>query len=40
MQKTSIEWADYSWNPVSGCKHGCEYCYARRMAVRYEVKQP
>lgn len=36
MQKTGIEWADYSWNPVSGCRHGCEYCYARKMAVRYK----
>lgn len=36
MQKTGIEWADYSWNPVSGCRHACEYCYARRMAVWYK----
>ena len=21
---------DYTWNPVEGCLHGCEYCYARR----------
>ena len=24
-----------SWNPVTGCLKGCEYCYARRIAVRY-----
>ena len=35
MQKTGIEWADYSWNPVSGCRHGCEYCYARKIAARW-----
>jgi len=29
MQKTKIEWTDYSWNPVIGCKHGCPFCYAR-----------
>lgn len=35
MQKTNIEWADMTWNPVVGCKHGCEYCYARRIAKRF-----
>lgn len=33
--KTKIEWADATWNPVTGCRHGCEYCYARRIARRY-----
>lgn len=32
MNKSSIEWTDYTWNPVTGCKHGCPYCYARRLA--------
>jgi protein gp37 len=27
-----IEWADWSWNPVTGCLHGCPYCYARDIA--------
>lgn len=36
MQKTKIEWADYTWNPVTGCLHGCEYCYARGIARRFE----
>lgn len=31
MNKTKIEWADYTWNPVTGCEHGCPYCYARRI---------
>lgn len=35
MNKTDIEWADMTWNPVTGCKHGCEYCYARRIAGRF-----
>lgn len=35
MDKTKIEWADATWNPVTGCLHGCEYCYARRIAERF-----
>jgi protein gp37 len=27
-----IEWANWSWNPVTGCLHGCPYCYARDIA--------
>lgn len=33
--KTKIDWCDSSWNPVTGCLHGCEYCYARGIAKRY-----
>nr|DAU25979.1 MAG TPA: Protein of unknown function (DUF5131) [Caudoviricetes sp.] len=33
--KTKIDWCDATWNPVTGCKHGCEYCYARRIAERF-----
>lgn len=29
LNKTGIEWCDYTYNPVTGCKHGCEFCYAR-----------
>lgn len=35
MQNTKITWADMSWNPVTGCKHTCQYCYARSMAKRF-----
>jgi len=35
MNDTKIEWTDFSWNPVSGCKHGCVYCYARDIYKRY-----
>jgi protein gp37 len=35
MNKSKIEWCDYTFNPVSGCLHGCEYCYARRIAKRF-----
>ena len=29
-----IGWCDRTWNPITGCRRGCEYCYARRMAQR------
>ena len=35
MNETKIEWCDSTWNPVTGCRHGCEYCYARRIAERF-----
>jgi len=28
-----IEWALWSWNPVTGCLHNCPYCYARDIAT-------
>jgi len=31
----NIEWAKWSWNPVTGCKHGCTYCYAEDIANRF-----
>ena len=41
MKKTKIEWCDSTWNPITGCYHGCEYCYARRIATRFSGgKQP
>lgn len=36
--KTKIDWCDSSWNPVTGCLHGCEYCYAERMTRRFGCK--
>lgn len=39
QETNNIEWAMYSWNPVTGCKHNCPYCYARDIAERfYEQK--
>lgn len=35
MKKTKIDWADSTWNPVTGCNHGCTYCCARGIANRF-----
>lgn len=35
-----ISWAAWSWNPVTGCLHGCDYCYARSIAARYVDTYP
>lgn len=35
MNKTKIDWCDSTWNPVTGCLHGCKYCYARGIAKRF-----
>lgn len=40
MNKTKIEWCDSTWNPVTGCKHGCPYCYAHGIAKRFEGFEP
>lgn len=31
----SIDWAAFSWNPITGCNHDCQYCYARDIANRF-----
>lgn len=30
-----MDWCDSTWSPVTGCLHGCEYCYARKIAERF-----
>ena len=38
--KTSIEWTDHTWNPVTGCTRasaGCDFCYAVTMTRRLEA---
>jgi len=38
--KTTIEWTECSWNPITGCtkiSEGCRNCYAARMAHRLKA---
>lgn len=36
VMKSKIEWCDYTLNPLIGCKHGCPYCYGKRMNERFK----
>lgn len=37
MQKSGIEWTDYTSNPVKGyCPMACPYCYSRRIYDRFK----
>ena len=35
MNRTKIEWCDFTWNPITGCLHGCWYCYAKKLFTRF-----
>ena len=38
--RSSIEWTEVTWNPVTGCtkiSHGCKFCYAERMSKRLQA---
>jgi len=40
MARSSIEWTESTWNPVTGCTKvspGCKHCYAERMAKRLQA---
>ena len=43
MNRTKIEWVKnpdgspgFTWNPLVGCTHGCDYCWARKQAKRFK----
>lgn len=38
--KSSIEWTESTWNPLTGCTKispGCKHCYAERMSIRLQA---
>jgi protein gp37 len=40
MARSTIEWTECTWNPVTGCTKvtaGCRHCYAERMAKRLQA---
>lgn len=43
MNKTSIEWTEKTWNPVTGCTKysaGCQHCYAEVITRRFKKAFP
>ena len=41
--KTTIEWTDTTWNPVTGCTKvspGCAHCYAETITLRFKRGGP
>lgn len=34
----SVGWALWTWNPITGCLHGCKYCYAREISHNARFK--
>lgn len=40
LNETKIEWCTHTWNPITGCCHGCHYCYARRQVGRFAPHGP
>lgn len=40
---SSIEWTEFTWNPVTGCSkisQGCKHCYAERLSQRFWGERP
>jgi protein gp37 len=40
MAKSTIEWTESTWNPITGCTKispGCKHCYAERMSLRLKA---
>ena len=41
--KSTIEWTDATWNPVTGCTKvspGCAHCYAEKITLRFKRGGP
>ena len=45
MNRTNIETCDFTWNPMTGCKHNCRQrfgfpCYAEALTKRFPARYP
>lgn len=40
MNRSKIEWTDYTLNIITGCLKGCKYCYARKITQRFPNRYP
>jgi protein gp37 len=39
LTNDNVDWAKWTWNPVTGCEHTCVYCYARDIANRFYAEK-
>jgi protein gp37 len=35
VRPTKIDWSQFAWNPIVGCRNGCPFCYARSYCKRF-----
>lgn len=35
MNRSKQGFCDHTWNPITGCRKGCSYCYAKAMSARF-----
>lgn len=35
MNRSEIEWVDFNWNPLSGCKESCQICIGRKKVIKF-----
>ena len=46
MKKSNIEWCDFTWDPVTGCRNDCSFCESRKRLshfkgdIRFHLSDP
>ena len=36
MKKSNIEWCDFTWDPVTGCRKDCSFCESRKRLSHFK----
>ena len=36
MKKSNIEWCDFTWDPVTGCRNDCSFCESRKRLSHFK----